>query len=607
MKIKNYMKRNCKNCKQECISIYCSDECNKQYKSIHSYIIKKCLTCGAEFRTRISIPKKYCSLKCSSSNVENIKQKNISYKNTCMDKYGVDNISKLKETSEKIKATNIERYGTDSYSKTKQFISDFKSTCMDKYGVEYPQQSESIREKSKNTVIKKYGGFTLKSPKLRKKAMLTMEKRYGNISPLKCYELKMKQQMTNIERYGDITPLTNENVKMKTSNTLMEKYGIENISQMPEVKLKVKHTNHEIYINSLFDGTRLNNMVAPMFKREEYINNSYSNKYKFSCNKCKTEFEDNLYSGHIPRCPTCYPLHISKQQLEIYEYLKSIVPVDTEVIQNKRDILKSGLELDIYIQKLNVAIEYNGLYWHSEFTGGKKKTYHLNKTLECEKQGIRLIHIFEDEWINNRSVVERRLKHILRLNTSDKIYARKCEIKEVTSTITTEFLNKYHIQGRDNASVRFGAYYDNELVSVMTLGKRRIAMGIKVSGEGEYELLRFCSGEKMVIGIAGKLFNAFLKKYDPTKITTYGDRRYSNADIFYNKIGFVYTGETAPNYWYFKIGDIHRRHRFNFRKNELPKKLATFDPNLTEWQNMQLNGYDRIWDCGNFKYEWIKK
>jgi len=129
-------------------------------------------------------------------------------------------------------------------------------------------------------------------------------------------------------------------------------------------------------------------------------------------------------------------------------------------------------------------------------------------------------------------------------------------------------------------------------------------MGKKTSGVGEYELLRF-STSKRVVGISGKLLSYFITNYNPTKIITYADRRWSIGNL-YEKIGFTFIHNSVPNYWYFKVGEDRRWHRFNFRKDQLPKKLPIFDPSLTEWENMQLNGYDRIWDCGNMKFEWNK-
>lgn len=99
------------------------------------------------------------------------------------------------------------------------------------------------------------------------------------------------------------------------------------------------------------------------------------------------------------------------------------------------------------------------------------------------------------------------------------------------------------------------------------------------------------------------LNKCFTKNYNPQKIVSYADRRwtYSKTNL-YDKLGFVKIDDGIPNYWYID-NTWERIHRFNFRKNVLNEKLQNFDENLTEWENMQINGYDRIWDCGHLKYE----
>ena len=139
----------------------------------------------------------------------------------------------------------------------------------------------------------------------------------------------------------------------------------------------------------------------------------------------------------------------------------------------------------------------------------------------------------------------------------------------------------------------------------MTFGKGRVALGTKHAKLNEYEMYRFAVGETPVIGIGGKLLTYFIEKYNPIKITTFADIRYSGLRAFYEKIGFILAGETPPNYWYFNMSNPYKLvHRFGFQKATLSKKLESFDPTLTEWENMKLNGYDRIWDCGNLKYIW---
>jgi len=382
-----------------------------------------------------------------------------------------------------------------------------------------------------------------------------------------------------LEKYGTM------NFSEKTKRTIEERYG--SFSKLLMCKAYDKLKN------------KYENIVEFLFDKEIYSGAQKYKHYSFKCKKCLTIFDDYMTNGFYPKCPTCNPHVISYQEKEILNFIKSIF--DGEILENTRKILPSGKELDIYIPSKKLAIEYNGIYWHSELVGKKDRLYHVNKTDECEKLGIHLIHIFEDEWIDSRGIIESKLKYILDLNIN-KIYARNCIVKPVNYDECSDFLDKYHIQGNDKSFIRLGLYHKDDLVSIMTFGKNRISLGNK-SKDDEYEMYRFCSS-MTVVGSGSKLLSHFIKNHSPLKIISYADRRWSNNSVFYSKVGFDFIKNTVPSYWYFnKIG--RRFHRFNFRKDQLSKKLQTFDPSLTEWENMQLNGYDRIWDCGNLKYEWI--
>jgi hypothetical protein len=299
-------------------------------------------------------------------------------------------------------------------------------------------------------------------------------------------------------------------------------------------------------------------------------------------------------SAILKKCGGDKGTYKSKGELEIFEYLKSI---GVSPIQRYR---KLGIELDIYIPAEKIAIEYNGLYWHSELLGGKDKFYHLNKTEICEKNGIKLLHVFDDEWNNKQDFLKAKFRYILKkTDTMERVYARKCEIKEIDSKTKSDFLNKYHIQGNDKSNVMLGAFFNNKMVSIITLSSKRIALGSK-SVDRQYEISRFASNsEYNVIGILSKFIKRFSETHNPNKIITYVDRRYSNLSNVYSVCGFEYNGVSKPNYFYMKRY-VKRLHRFNFAKHKIVKMGG--DPTLTEWQNMQLNGYDRIWDCGTLKY-----
>lgn len=308
--------------------------------------------------------------------------------------------------------------------------------------------------------------------------------------------------------------------------------------------------------------------------------------------------EYHLFPTFVKLNDDTNPTYCDKSEIEICDYLISLGV--TVITSDKKQL--SGTEIDIFLPEYNIAIEYNGLYWHSE-KQGKHKNYHLNKTKKCLEKNIRLIHIFSDEWLSKKELIKKRLYYLTKQNQT-KIYARNCKIVELTKKQKSTYLNENHIQGNDKSSIYLGLTHNNEIVSVMTFGKLRKLMGHKQTNNDEFELYRFCSDN--VIGGFSKLLNYFIKNYDPRKILTYANRNWSPSDdfCFYSNVGFNYVGETNPNYYYTKKYDV-REYRYNYRKDILVKK--GYDINKTETQIMNELGYDVIWDTGNLKYEMYLK
>lgn len=462
-------------------------------------------------------------------------------------------------------------------------------------------RSKKTQQKIKQTNLKKYGTeYPLLNKEIRDKADQTNLKNYGHKNVSKSKDIKAKKKETSFQRYGVEHPMISEQVRDKLKETNVEKYGVDNAMKSEDVKNRMMRTKFKKHFNTVLTSDAFSEKVGLLFGVDEY--SGIYDSYPFICKRCDNEFEDILTKGRIPRCPKCYPhINTSFMEKDLLYYLESLgLCVETNV----RNIIPP-LELDLYLPDKNLAIELNGNYWHSQNFGGKDKKYHLQKTLECEEQNIQLIHIFEDEWLSHQNIVRSRFKHILNLSDGRRIYGRKCVVKEVSPQKKNMFLNKHHIQGEDRSKIKIGLYYEDELVSIMTFSKPRISLGAKNKRGGVWELTRYCSSE-IVVGGASKLFSHFVKTKNPEEVYTYADRRWSHKseDIVYEKMGFDFVKETEPNYFYIAKNGGKRYHRFSFRKSELKNKLSVFDDDLTEWENMQLNEYDRIWDCGHLKYEW---
>ncbi|QPX65421.1 putative homing endonuclease [Campylobacter phage F372] len=304
--------------------------------------------------------------------------------------------------------------------------------------------------------------------------------------------------------------------------------------------------------------------------------------------KCKNGhvFErmfSNILKGVI-ECPICNP-NSSKFENEFI----NILPENT--IRNSYRILDKK-QLDYYIPDYKLAIECNGDYWHSE-SCNKTKNYHLNKTLECEAKGIQLLHIFESSWIEKKDIWTSIINN--KLGKSKKIMARKCILRKVDKAEEKEFLDTNHLQGFTGSSICYGLYYKDELVCLMSFGKPRF------TDKYDWELIRLCTKMGLnIIGGASKLLKHFHKN-NKGSLISYSDRLYSNGSI-YKQLGFTFSHYSEPGYYYFKNGGIHTRQQF--MKHKLKDKLEKFDPNLTESENMRLNGYHKIWDCG--QGVWVK-
>lgn len=573
-------------------------------KGSHSIVKVKCDYCDAEtfveykyYNENIKKNNKFsCSYKCGALK---IKENNLL-------KYGVESTFELSDVKEKIKETNLIKYGVEHVSqiqnvknskkikydlnkndillkiketwdnKTDDEITEINNkreqTTINKYNVSNISQDINTKSKVKNTFSEKYSGYTFNSIELKNKVNDTLLKKYGTTNTSSLPIIQAKTKNTNLIKYGVERPTQNTEIKNKIKTTFKERYDVDNIMFLEDFRkynyIISKDPNYIQYV-----GGKISQFKCDCGKEHIYdidTDNYFQRKYR----NCK-------------KCTVCYPIdaNVSIKEKELKNFIQDIYA--GEIIENYRD----HYEIDIFLPDINIGFEFNGLYWHSDKFIEKDK--HIKKLNHFKQKGIRLIYIWEDDWDFNSNILKSQIKNWLNL-TENKIYARKCQIKEIDDiNLIRHFLISNHIQGFIHSVKKVGLFYDNELVSIMTFDKME---GRKKLQQNEWNLSRFCNKlDTNVIGAASKLITYFIKNYETSRIISYSDRAWSDGKLYYI-LGFNLLYESKINYKY--VVNNKRVNKQHFTK----KKLKCDD---TEKNTMLKLNIPRIYDCGQFKFEML--
>lgn len=451
-----------------------------------------------------------------------------------------------------------------------------------KYGTKSTLLVREFRDKSTQTKIKKYGTpFVSAHPDIRKKIIDTTYNHYNVNNVSQHEEIKTRKECTSLTKYGVSNPLKSKKIQEKIKQTNFNKFGTEYPTQSELVKEKIKKTCNERYGRNCHKQKHI-----PLSSLETL--SSYTKLSELCKTHSAKEIGDMLKvdSTTVLRYMHTHNIepsifYSSAAEKEIREIFK-----DFNCVFNDRN--KIGMELDIYIPELNLAVEYNGLYWHSEHTG-TDKYLHVNKLIACKNNGIRLITIFENEWLEKRDLVAKKLKHIAGISTEAKEYARSCTIQYIDSSIKDKFLDANHIQGTAKSSVNIGLYNKaGTLVACMAFTK----------SNDKFVLTRYATSCNVVGGFS-KLLKYFEIQFNYPPIITFADLRWSNGDLYYNT-GFKEAQQLPIDYYWTKNNKLW--HKFNWRHKQMRNRLKYYNPNKSESENMRENGYAKIWDCGKIKF-----
>lgn len=336
------------------------------------------------------------------------------------------------------------------------------------------------------------------------------------------------------------------------------------------------------------------------YNKTEYI--AAKKKVVITCQKHGdfTQSPDSHLRGN--GCSSCSS-NVSKAELKIREFLTQLnVEFDHSVpgLAGRRE------HVDILIKGSNLALEYNGLYFHSERVENSELTKHMesgwarshmiNKQNSCRKKGIDLLHIMEndDEVIIKKLLINRLGKD------PEKYFARVCEIKKTDSKAVDvkKFYDTNHLQGNATGCRVYCLTINDQIIAAMSFS--RIVSNRVSAGTNKYELRRYATCCR-VIGGASRLLKAFIRGHQEIQeIISYSDNRLFNGEM-YEKIGFTLLKESGPAYAYTKSGKVLRK--INFKHSAMAtKKNFDHNPSLSEKQNCSNNGWYRIWDCGKKKW-----
>jgi very-short-patch-repair endonuclease len=388
--------------------------------------------------------------------------------------------------------------------------------------------------------------------------------------------------------------------------------GIDDVKNLHS-KVKIKCLKHEVIFEqfarshlrgargchvcspvSRMTPERLQEKAAQVFpdKSFNYSKVDYQvgvrNKTFIGCHVEEHGFYEQSLDGHFSGkegCRKCDTAGVSKMENDLSEFIENL---GFEVIRNNRTII-APYEVDIYVPAKKVAVEFNGVYWHSD-KFKDDKWYHYKKSKAAESNGVRLLHVWSDEWTNKHSIVERHIKHVLGVNDTQRVYARKCAVSVIDKNAAHDFLEENHIQGRATATHHIGLTHDDMLVAVASFKK---------SGN-DYILTRYATSQH-VIGGHSKAVSFFEKNYAYGTLVTFADTAFSDGNL-YTTTGWTRDTELAPDYSYV-VNGVERRHKFGYRKNRFKTDPAlVYDESMTETELAVLNDLPRVYDAGKVRF-----
>jgi len=432
-----------------------------------------------------------------------------------------------------------------------------------------PEISQALGVK-RNLLFKRLKKAQL-SPRLENRPFDTDEHRQQAVALLKQNaELPIKRRLSNAELAKQLSCSVSTVKELKASN------GIRQAAN------DYRYTEEDLREAATKLGFLLQEPVGSIVTNR---------KIEVSCH-CLRRFEtliDSVLRGNVRSCG-CLKSYPERQLIDLLESW------GLQVAHN--DSERIGYEIDVLVPSRDIGIEYCGLHWHGQASSKDgAKDRHAVKARAAEANGVRLITIFEDEWLNKNLQAVGYLKAIFGIGQK-RIGARKTKVVELSLSEARSFLEENHIQGAGNVSKPLGLMYENQLLAVTTWRKKSRKVGVTPPGHWSLERFAVRIGYG-VTGALSKMMAFFVDKNEVRQIVTFADLRWSQGGV-YAATGFKKAARLGPDYTYFVDGGPpERTHKSLFRRSKIEKRFGSLLPDEDEYQAMLRFGYDRIWDCGH--------
>ena len=474
-------------------------------------------------------------------------QLNAERSKLCKKAYHDKSNNEINKIKEKRKQTNMERFGVENPYQSKEIQDKIKQKNLELYGVEYATQRKDVKEKIDKSTLESQGAKRyLQTEEGQNKFKQSCLEKYGVENPYQSEQKKEKIKQTNLKKYGNEIPCRTKNIKNKMKENSLIKWGTEYPSQCQEIKNKVMNTNLQRF-GLPWSCMRLECKLAQ--GGISYTNNEFANLLKLN----NIEFEREVELKHVS-----YDFKIGT----------TLVEIDPTYTHNST----------------------KGPYFNKHYTNPKQHDYHLNKSNIAQENGYFCIHLFD--WDNKHKIINMFIK-------KQKLYARNCEIKEVKKKECDDFLNFYHLQNTCNGQkIRYGLYYNDQLVEVMTFGKPRYNKNY------EWELLRLCSHKDYkIVGGSERLFKYFLREQNPQSIISYCDNSKFSGDV-YERLGMELINISNPACIWSK-GKIKITDNL-LRQQGFDRLFGTSYGKGTSNRELILNeGFVEVYDCGQKSFKYI--